>query len=368
MKKLILALLVATQFVTAACSKDQVAPSIAAKADGTADAGGGTIEKSTEAEVRAAVDEALKIATDKDYQSRLYIARSKYTYKLNSAERDRIYTIQSILINPPHAALVPFLGIEGPDLNRMENLMSKYSKENLSEYIDPNNIYFLESGSCPAHDKKDADASVSKFDLNAKICFSLENLKKIPKESLLKHLTGLWIHEITHMFGFDEKSAVLIQNKAIDTFDQIFDNSRIRLPSIILHNAFSSWNSLEFILIMIKVGEGQTLNGILLTQSSMSNLYRYSLGRSQGLNDSILEAFRKNVLTPPVFRNREMQLIADRAENKLELVNDFINKSLSTPNEQLFSEEFLKQLKAQSALLESAVKDLEELQKLLDAN
>ena len=49
----------------------------------------------------------------------------------------------------------------------------------------------MEVDDCDSHDKKHADASVSKFALDAEVCFSIGNLMRIPTYLLTQQILGL---------------------------------------------------------------------------------------------------------------------------------------------------------------------------------
>ena len=67
---------------------------------------------------------------------------------------------------------------------------------------------------CPADDKDDAEASVTSYDLNATLCFSLWRLKRLPPSDIEKQVLGLWIHELAHMNGHREETAKVLQKMA----------------------------------------------------------------------------------------------------------------------------------------------------------
>jgi hypothetical protein len=77
-----------------------------------------------------------------------------------------------------------------------------------------NRVNRLQSGNCPnSVIKKHTDASVSSFDLGAEICFSIENLARISKASLLREVLSLAVHESAHMAGADEAEAIAWQQE-----------------------------------------------------------------------------------------------------------------------------------------------------------
>src|SRR5690606_1781119 len=53
-----------------------------------------------------------------------------------------------------------------------------------------------------------ADASVTKLDLSGEICFSLDSLSRLAPSTLQTKIFGLLLHEIVHLAGADEKTAM----------------------------------------------------------------------------------------------------------------------------------------------------------------
>ncbi len=73
-------------------------------------------------------------------------------------------------------------------------------------------IKFLENGDCPRPmTERFADASVSKHNLDAEVCFSVGNLSLISPSDLTRQVMGLLLHEAVHMAGGDEELAIKFQ-------------------------------------------------------------------------------------------------------------------------------------------------------------
>lgn len=68
---------------------------------------------------------------------------------------------------------------------------------------------------CYSSDGNETDAATATT-LAAPICFSARRLSQVPKQALKDQLQALFIHEISHHFGFNEKSAVKIQKYFLD--------------------------------------------------------------------------------------------------------------------------------------------------------
>jgi hypothetical protein len=83
-------------------------------------------------------------------------------------------------------------------------------------------IIIKRNGPCISKDKLHASASIKSFEFGSPICLSFTELTKIPKSSLEREIISLLLHEYAHSMGYDENSAVTIQNALIQNFDLIF--------------------------------------------------------------------------------------------------------------------------------------------------
>lgn len=73
--------------------------------------------------------------------------------------------------------------------------------------------YLLDAdGPCPHVQPGHRDASTLRGQVGAPICFHVEQLKRLPVESLAVQLTAIAAHEHAHHFGFDEADASHLQN------------------------------------------------------------------------------------------------------------------------------------------------------------
>ncbi|MCF8059413.1 MAG: hypothetical protein K9K67_08960 [Bacteriovoracaceae bacterium] len=64
--------------------------------------------------------------------------------------------------------------------------------------------------------------SVSEFTLKAKVCLSKSEFLKIPKNELLKTMFAVVLHEISHMFGTNEKQAKEFEIYIIHSYSSVF--------------------------------------------------------------------------------------------------------------------------------------------------
>src|SRR6185312_9633793 len=80
--------------------------------------------------------------------------------------------------------------------------------------LKENKLTRLSSGDClNTATERHKEASVSAFDLNAVICFSIGDLTRIPPSGLLREVLSLALHEATHMGGADENEAIAWQEE-----------------------------------------------------------------------------------------------------------------------------------------------------------
>lgn len=184
--------------------------------NGASDGGGGVVRGSTPQEIRDAVGKARDIL--KRDQALFILTLFVDDAKVNDSQAAR--TLLQIF-NPIVGAQEKFhskikeLGWDDPNIELSDEDFEIYMKlvdeslnvpATLADYIDSIPLEFMESSSCPAPYSSSADASVSEFTLNAKMCFSLKTLQRIPIDSLQQHVTGLLMHELTHMTGIENEA------------------------------------------------------------------------------------------------------------------------------------------------------------------
>lgn len=97
-------------------------------------------------------------------------------------------------------------------------------RNELAEYIDDIDYYFVPEGPCPSDNQDHAAASVHPRTREGRICFSIEELVKLTRATAAKEILGLWMHEIAHMNGFDEKDADGIQNLFLEAYEKLVPN------------------------------------------------------------------------------------------------------------------------------------------------
>lgn len=97
-------------------------------------------------------------------------------------------------------------------------------KNEIAEYIDDIDYYFVPEGPCPSDNQDHAAASVHPRTREGRICFSIEVLVGLTRATAAKEILGLWMHEIAHMNGFDEEDADGIQNLFLEAYEKLVPN------------------------------------------------------------------------------------------------------------------------------------------------
>lgn len=192
---LFLALLLAVT----ACSQK-----LAPQAEGGQHTGGGNYLESSAADVNSAIDTAIQLLNEPDRRENIFV---QFWFEWGKQSKNPIIRRQE--------RFFPELKIErsAADGEPAPAILERTQSPALSA-LKSNLVNRLQSGNCPnSVIKKHTDASVSSFDLGAEICFSIENLARISKASLLREVLSLAVHESAHMAGADEAEAVAWQQE-----------------------------------------------------------------------------------------------------------------------------------------------------------
>lgn len=94
----------------------------------------------------------------------------------------------------------------------------------IAERIDRIPIFYLEDKPCPSANQDHAEASVSPRSMQGKICFSISELSDQGSDTIGLHVLGLMIHEYTHMLGFNEINADLIQKLFVVAYPHLISS------------------------------------------------------------------------------------------------------------------------------------------------
>lgn len=242
--RLIVRLLFGFFCLLALCQCNSASSSNPPQATGTSDGGGGVIADSEKQQIIAAI-EGARSGLQKKFGSRapeldqvsiklqnLQSNPKNQTQTGDQLINEETYLALSQILNPRRFSLQNeklqevynpyvdrFVVAEISDPTIKKTIASLPSS--LLDYLPNIETYYEESKACPAPDKNNADASVTAYDLSAKVCFSLFNLTKIPVESLEVHLAGLWMHELAHMNGMNEATAIMVQDAVVANYENV---------------------------------------------------------------------------------------------------------------------------------------------------
>jgi hypothetical protein len=104
--------------------------------------------------------------------------------------------------------------------------------------LSPLEIKGIGEGACPAPDKKDAAASVSEYKIGAKLCFSVDVLRKTPRDVIRAQVASILAHEMTHLIGLGEEMAEGVQNAVYASFSVAAIDEIKRIRSSIMSQFF----------------------------------------------------------------------------------------------------------------------------------
>ena len=209
--------------------------------DGASDSGGGDVKKSSTEEVTAAIYNARDLLMDETFREALFtnlVARTK-------TEKVRLAAF-SLVVPMYHASFdldewsdqmdsinVQIQNEEIDAKQYMESFSklfdaeSKASLQPIEEQLADIEINILADSQCVGNNNH-VDASVSSHDQEAAVCFSAYSLQRINSSDLVKHMVGLWVHEIVHTHGFGEIEAVEIHDLIVENYDSYVNSKSFR--------------------------------------------------------------------------------------------------------------------------------------------
>jgi hypothetical protein len=163
----------------------------------------------------------------------------------------------------------------------------------IESYLAKSKIVYLKTDTaelnCARGDyAKYPDAYVSAFEYGAEICFNVQRLTRLTKDSLFRHLTKLWMHELAHLSGFEEDLAEAIGEATLQAFAQSpGGNSEPTLASM-WTMAYQAY--VDFALAFAKDEvDTDRLNAVSLHLNSLTRLSEFvvSLDKVHSTNDEI---------------------------------------------------------------------------------
>lgn len=204
------------------------------------DGGGAGIQLSTETEVREAIQWAMedlrKEATkEKEGPSWLFWATGSGP---NARANDGEDTNVLLCLHSPFLCENLDLYLEGKAPLGYQNAWDFLK-------LSPLEIKGQGQGACPAPDKKEAAASVSEYKIGAKLCFSVDVLRKTPRDVIRAQVASILAHEMAHLQGHGEEIAEGVQNAVYTTFSVAALEEIQRVRAMIMSQFFFARSDLE---------------------------------------------------------------------------------------------------------------------------
>jgi hypothetical protein len=227
---------------------------------GGQDGGGGNVKKSTAEEVKTAIEQVRALYLMEEVPERQHpLFWSAMVDDENWKEAKAI----------AFKLTMPFTLIDPEEL--IERAVSGNPQpSDLPEYLKMSRIKIKEDGPCPAHGgKEESDASVSANKFGADICFSVPRLQRIPNSGLYGTLVALFGHEITHLAGFGEREADLVQEMLAANLDVILN----RTGHYLKFQLTSMTSQIQFFTKAVLQNEEATGDQL---QNQVSQLYMYA--------------------------------------------------------------------------------------------
>jgi hypothetical protein len=179
---------------------------------GGQDGGGGQTALSTPEQVRKTIEQAQTLVTD-PRPSRNIVLR----FFFNMADDDSLdaQRLYPALPKKSHIDLVTAA--------QNGTLPPQTFKSPVLDVLRTKKLRLLERGDCEQSSRPHADASVSRYDLDGIVCFSVGNLTHVAPEALLQEILALFVHEAVHLGGAKtEAEAEAWQNKFAQFYRERF--------------------------------------------------------------------------------------------------------------------------------------------------
>jgi len=247
-------LIIVSLFILTGCDEEN-------RRGGTSDGGGGIVVGSTQEQVERAIGQARTFLLDPRFRYYLSVAVRTHLAQVNSpydllvgdckeldiycvtAERMEYYNLLAEKrendgeIHDAWRELNELSGIEFTGFSESSQASHQLlvdmnitlshgemswaiNRSLFRTYVENIPLDLVKSDSCYYGDHKAVDASVTELNQNARICFSLERLQRIPRVSLGKHIVSLWVHELAHMEGYGESQAKMLEGLAVLAYEK----------------------------------------------------------------------------------------------------------------------------------------------------
>jgi|GEM_PF-5333858 hypothetical protein len=207
---------------------------LARSMDGGTSGGGGAIVYSEAKDIKATLAKIYKVA-DKNPQSGDYAAESILSKALAAFDSRRGE------INDPQLKSIFKKMFGRLEFAALVNAVTWVTKYDLQDQACIDKEGQARAASVVAVNLgKDWPRSSSEFDrgdadpkkFSVKLCYSVSELVKIPRANLEQQLIVLTIHELTHVFGYDETVAVKVQNFLLESGRQLVNTQQDSLDRI----------------------------------------------------------------------------------------------------------------------------------------
>lgn len=240
--------------------KVESGPGVEANANGTSDGGGGDIDRSTPVQVRQSILRIRGFLLKPQTLPRIQMMASEEEFReiedLRGHQLSKNETLPfsylghtssifepqkfGLALNPIRAEIAKihmdsdlWKDDESKEKakKRIEELAVRLEENakklpvNIQDYLpEEDEIKFIDDGPCPSSTTQHADASVSTYQYNAQVCFSLDQLRRLPPENLDTQIFGLWMHELLHMAGFkDELRAEIFEQLSVYLYPKLIE-------------------------------------------------------------------------------------------------------------------------------------------------
>ena len=225
-------------FLTISIGCSLITPAWAGKG-GQEGSGGGSAQYSTADEVREAISKTPELAVS--------LVFNIYNYGLLNSENIRDEplknAVQTIFGVPKWRS-----GLAATEemiilLQTVGNFTATYERMGLLQSdVTPRFRSLMQptvNDSCSSQGHAEA---YTKFRKNASICFSIASLQRLGKEDLPKQLIGLFFHEISHQYGYNEEIAQKIQLEIV----RVYSASFFAKSLYVLNKKLGSLNPMQF--------------------------------------------------------------------------------------------------------------------------
>jgi hypothetical protein len=242
--KILLCLIACSAVFVGACARKDSSPSFEKprppvdliggrnQQDGGQDGGGGTVNMSTDAEVKAAIRLALKLATEPDYRSNIFygfwlwkLKTLDFGIRASDKEKDRLEKQRAqslansvkIVLGTDMKCIVPRdaskpdkdCDFNGENVQLMGNVdeFTEHLGGHFRRLIKKSKVVVRDDGDCGSNSSGHSDASVTALKPGADLCFSVPRLRRVPPSALRREILSLLYHEASHLSGFGEADA-----------------------------------------------------------------------------------------------------------------------------------------------------------------